>query len=125
MFSCTRSETRFIVEGKTAGAVRRYPKGECPHRAGSQIVFTSKFLPWTPDDGKPVPFARGTIVSARPGTVGSFRKDNRLAEHDGFANGAVWHGHLCQLYNGIKDDESVYHISFRIDEVDKVEKRAG
>jgi len=118
MFSCTRTETRFVMEGKTAGAVRKYPKGECPHKAGSQIAFTSKFLPWMEGDRKSVPFARGTIVSVRPGTVGSFRKDNRLAKQDGFANGNVWHGHLCQLYDGIKDDESVYHITFRVDKVD-------
>jgi len=51
--------------------------------------------------------------------VAQFRKDKMLPQQDGFANGAVWHGHLAQLYKGIKDDESVFHITFRIDEVDK------
>jgi len=118
MFSCTRTETQLIVAGKTAGAVRRYPAGECPHSAGGQIVFTSRYLPWV-KDGKSFIFAKGTIVSMRPGTVGRFRKDNRMAEQDGFANGPTWHGHINQLYAGIKDDESVYHITFKIEDVDR------
>jgi len=127
MFSCTRTETRLIVEGKCAGVVRRYERGACPHAVGSQIVFSSKFLPWLPhDDDRSIPFAQGTIVSVRPGTVGQFRKDQRLAETDGFANGPVWHGHLNQLYKGIGDDASVYHITFKLEEIDKtagVEKK--
>ena len=118
MFSCTRTETGFVMNGKTAGAVRRYPEGDCPHAPGGQIIFSSKYLPWVPGN-KSIVFAKGTIVSVRPGTVERFRKDNRLAEQDGFANAAVWHGHLNQLYKGIKDDEFVYHITFRVDEVDK------
>jgi hypothetical protein len=51
--------------------------------------------------------------------VGQFRKDDNLAKQDGFANGQVWHGHLNQFYNGIMDSENVYHITFRLDEIDK------
>jgi|GEM_PF-5551904 len=119
MFSCTRTETRLIMEGKCAGIVRRYPKGTCPHSANGELVFTSKFLPWTPDDGKPIPFGKATVVSVRPGTVAQFRKDKRLPITDGFANGEVWFGHLSQFYGGISDDESVCHITFRVNEIDK------
>jgi len=118
MFSCTRTETKLIMEEKAAGIVRRYPKGECPYKVGDEIAFTSRFIPWMRDD-KSVPFAKATITSLRPGTVDQFRKDNKMAEHDGFANGNTWHGHLNQFYRGIKDGESVYHISFRLTEVDK------
>jgi len=122
MLTCTMTETKLIMEGKTAGIVRRYD-GACPHEVGSQLVFASEYLPWAPrgEDGKrkAVPFARGTIVSLRPGSVGQFRKDKMLAETDGYANPNVWHGHLRQFYKGIPDDANVFHITFRLEEVDK------
>lgn len=119
MFSCTRTETRLIINGKSCGVVRRYD-GKCPHKAGSEIVFTSKFLPWlAQDDERSIPFAKGIVVSVRPGTVGGFRKDNTMAERDGFSNGAVWHGHLNQHYRGIGDDVPVHHVTFKLEEVDK------
>lgn len=116
MFSCTRTETRLIMESKAAGVVRRYPVGKCPHKPGSQLVFTSPFFPGK--EGKEFPFARATITSVRPGTVKQFRKDKMLPRMDGFANGAVWEGHLQQFYHGIGDDASVYHVSFKIDNID-------
>ena len=122
MFFCTRRETKLIMEGRSCGFVRRYsPPEGCPHKSNSQIVFTSKYLPWTPDDGKSIPFAKATVVSVRPGTVGSFRRDNRQAGDDGFANGEVWVGHLRQIrgYEDIDDAAPVYHVKFRIDEIDK------
>jgi len=121
MFPCTRNETRLIMEDKACGVVRPYPDGACPHRVGSELVFTSKFLPWMGDSDQSVPFAKATIVSVRPGTIGAFRKDDQLAERDGFANGEVWLGHLRQIpgYEDIGDDVSAYHITFRLIEVDK------
>jgi hypothetical protein len=107
------------MEGKTAGVVRRYDVDSCPHQPKGQLVFTSRYLPWMGDDPKEIPFARATITSVRPGTVGAFRKDKMIAEQDGFENPAVWHGHLNQLYRGIADNVSVFHISFKIEEVDK------
>lgn len=118
MFSVTRTETKLIMEEKSAGVVRRYPSGECPYKVGDEIVFTSRFIPWMKDE-KPVPFAKATITSVRPGTIGSFRKDDRQAKHDGFANANTWHAHLNQFYRGIKDDDSAVHLSFRVIEIDK------
>lgn len=118
MFQCTRTETRLFMEGKSGGVVRKYG-GDCPHKAGNDIVLTSKYLPWTGDDGKSVPFAKGVIVSVRPGTVARFRKDKMIAQTDGFGSPPAWHGHLNMLYQGIRDDESVHHITIRIDAVDK------
>jgi hypothetical protein len=106
------------MEGKACGVVRKCLEGKCPHKAGSKIVFTTKFLPWM-DGDQSVPFAKATVVSVRPGTVGGFRRDRMLAGQDGFANGEVWHGHLNQFYGGICNSDSVYHITFRIDEIDK------
>jgi len=111
-------ETGLILEGKASGVVRRYGES-CPHEPGNEIVFTSKYLAGTKDPTQEVPFAKGQVVSVRPGTVGQFRKDKMLAEKDGYANGNVWYGHMSQLYKGISDDTQVHHVSFRIVELDK------
>jgi len=123
MFSCSRTETKLINEGRCCGVVRRYPPNECPHKPGSLLQFSSSFLPeMPPSDNTQVVFATATIVSVRPGTVASFRKDDMLARQDGFENGPVWHGHLNQYYKGIPDDASVYHITFRIDSTYKTKQ---
>lgn len=118
MFFVTRTETKLIMEEKSAGIVRRYQRGECPYKVGDEIVFTSRFIPWM-RDANSVPFAKATVTSVRPGTIGSFRKDDRQAKHDGFANANTWYAHLNQFYLGIKDDDPACHLSFRLTEIDK------
>ncbi len=116
MFNCTRVETRSIMEGKASGVTRRYPGG-CPHQMGSQLVFVSEFQS---RDSVPVPFATATIVSVRPSTIGELARDNMIVEKDGFSTGPEWKGHLNQMYRGVSDGDSVHHISFRIDDMEKV-----
>lgn len=116
MFSCTSRETRMAIEGKMAGAVRKYGK-KCPHKSGGMMTLTSKYLRGV--GGKETPFATVVITSVRPGTVGQFRNDKQLPLTDGFANGVTWHTHLSMIYRGIKDDEPVHHITFRIKEVEE------
>ena len=92
MFSCTKTEARRIAEGKAVGVTRRYEHGDCPHKVGNDIVFTGNFFRGY--EGQQVPFARGKIVSVRPGTVGQFRNDEMLAYQDGFSTSPEWHGHI-------------------------------
>ncbi len=117
MFNCTRVETQRIMEGKASGVTRRYPQGECPHRIGSQLVFVTEHAS---RDSRPTPFATATIVSVRPSTIGALSRDEMTVEKDGFSTGPEWKGHLNQLYRGVSDNDSVYHISFRIDEMNKL-----
>ena len=117
MFNCTRVETRSIMQGKASGVTRRYPQGGCPHQTGSQLVFTTEFQS---RDGRSVPFATATIISVRPSTIGELARDNVIVAKDGFSTGPEWKGHLNQMYRGVSDGDSVHHISFRIDEMEKI-----
>jgi len=115
MFSCNRYETKVIMDGKSSGMVRQY--GDiCPHEVGAEIVLTSSYLT---QDGKALPFARATVTSVRPGSVGEFRRDPMLYETDGYKNGEHWFGNMSQMYRGIKDTDKMFHISFRLIEIDK------
>ncbi len=116
MFACTRVETQRIMDGTATGVTRRYAAGECPHKPGSQLVFTTEFMA---RNGHPVAFATATIVSVRPSTIGELSRDKMTVMKDGFSTGPEWKGHLNQFYRGVKDDDSVCHISFRIDEMSK------
>ena len=120
MFSCTRKETQLIMQGQSCGVVRRYSDEGCPHEPGGEIVFTSQYLPWTCDNPSPVPFAKATVVSVRPGSVKKFKRDNEMAKRDGFANALDWYTHFSMMvYKGIGDDTPVHHVTFRLLEVDK------
>lgn len=116
MFACTRVETQRIMNGAATGVTRRYEAGQCPHKTGSQLVFTTEYMS---GDGVPATFATATIVSVRPSTVGELARDKMTVMKDGFSTGPEWKGHLNQLYRGIKDDDTVCHVSFRIDEMSK------
>lgn len=115
MFHCDRIETKNIMSGQADGVVRMYGGG-CPHKVGNEIVLTSKTLD---SSGRSIPFARATITSIRPGTVGEFSRDPMIAEMDGFENPAVWLGHLRVVYPGIREGEQVTHIRFRLVEMDR------
>jgi hypothetical protein len=104
------------MEGMATGLVRKYD-GECPHHVRGQLVLTSRFL--EPGGERPIPFARAEIISIRPGTVGQFRRDKTQAEKDGYKNGAHWFGNINRMYKGLKDSDEVYHLSFRIIQIDK------
>ncbi len=119
MFNCNRHETRLINGGTLHGVIRRYANDVgCPHDPGGEIIFTSKFL--RKHEGKEVPFAKGTVVSVRPGTVGEFRRSDVIAQMGGYANGVAWHTYFAtQQYPGIRDDERVYNIQVRVTDVDK------
>lgn len=123
MLGCTQYEARAIMDGRAVGIVRKYDtKMGCPHAPNSQIVLT---LEGNDNDGKKrqVAFAKATVISVRPGTVGRFRKDKMLAQQDGFDNEVAWYTHFSNmLYKGIGDDVKVHHITFRIE---KMEKKAG
>jgi hypothetical protein len=121
MFTCNRWETKVIMEGRASGCSRVYGNG-CPHRIGGELVLTSRYLDL---EGRDIPFAKAQVVSIRPGTVGEFRRDKMLAEIDGYANGEVWFGQMNQMYKGLKDTDKVYHIKFRIIEIDKQAGRRG
>jgi hypothetical protein len=120
MFACTRFETKQIMEGKAYGIVRRYV--ECPHKRGTVIVFTSKFLDGS---GRDIPFAKVEIQTIRPGTVGIFKRDPIISEIDGYQNGEHWLGQMRQLYPGIGDDEKLYHLKFVVKELDREAGRRG
>lgn len=117
MFACTRVETQRIMDGSATGVTRRYEVGACPHMVGSQLVFTTEFLP--SGDGRPLAFATATITSVRPSTIRELARDKMAVMKDGFSTGPEWKGHLNQFYRGVKDDDSVYHVSFKIDEMSK------
>lgn len=123
MFHCTGFETRQIMAGKATGVVRRYDK-QCPHEVGAEIVFTSKMIDrQAPETGpREIPFARVTVVSVRPGSVREFRDDLMIAEMDGHANGNTWFEHHRKFYGSIKDTDKLFHIKFKVIEMDK---RAG
>ncbi len=119
MFSCNRHETNLIMQGKLGGAVRRYDKKMgCPHRAGADILITSKFTRENP--GTDTPIAEGQIVSVRPGSVGDFRRNDTVAQIDGFPNAVAWHTYFSRhVYPGIKDTEPVHHIQMRVTKIEK------
>ena len=125
MFSCNRNETRRILEGKAVGAVRKYdPKVGCPHKPGSELILTSKFMPGF--EGQSVPFAKAEITSVRPGTAAQFRKDDHIGQMDGYKNAAAWWAYFSgQMYAGIKDSEPLHHVQFRILEMDKDPQPGG
>jgi hypothetical protein len=105
--------------------VRKYdPKAGCPHKTGAEIVLTSKFMPGL--EGQSVPFARAQVINVRPGTAAQFRKDDSIAQMDGFENAQSWWGYFStQMYKGIGDDEQVHHIRFHIIEMDKSPQPGG
>lgn len=120
MFACSRFETGVIMNGKACGVIRRYDS--CPYSIGDQIVFTSKFL----DNERNIPFAKATIVSIRPGTLRELSRDDRIVEYDGYSNGTVLEGYLSKFYGGtLNSDSKVYHLKFRIDEMDKLAGTRG
>jgi hypothetical protein len=114
MFSCNRHETKQIMAGKADGATRKYDT--CPHKAGNEIVLTSKFLDRSE---RSIPFAKAIVTSVRPGTVGEFRRDQSVAEMDGYPNGEVWVGQMRVMYPGLADADKLTHIRFRITELDR------
>ena len=116
MFTCNRFETKQIMEGKASGATRVYDK--CPHVVGATIILTSKYIDQS-GQGRAIPFAKATIVSIRPGTVGQFRRDNEQAKRDGYGNGNHWLGQMQQMYRGLRETDPMDHISFKITEIDK------
>lgn len=117
MLHCTRHETGLIKEGKSVGIVRRYDhKSGCPHAPGSIIFFANNELD---DSGRQIPFASATVITVRRGTVSEFSKDPMIAEMDGFKSLASWISHLRVLYKGIGASDTVYHIKFRMDDMDK------
>ena len=115
MFACNRLETKLIMGGEATGVCRKYGDS-CPHVPGAEIVLTSKFLD---NSGRNIHFAKATIISVRPGTVGQFRRDKRQAKRDGYANGEHWHGNLSQMYKGMRDTDKMYHLTFQITQIDK------
>jgi len=115
MFSCNRWETKQIMEGKACGVVRQYGES-CPHLVGGEIVLTSAFLD---KSGREIPFAKAQVVSVRPGLAGEFRRDKMLVETDGYSNGEHWHGQMRIMFGGIKDTDQLWHLTFRITEMDK------
>lgn len=121
MFELNRFETKQVMEGSASGCARKYGN-ECPHKPGSEIVLTSRFLD---SSGRSIPFAKANVVSVRPGTVGEFRRDPMIAEMDGYPNGEVWFGQLSQMYRGMKDSEKIFHIRFMITDIDKKAGRRG
>jgi len=121
MFPCTRYETKMIMEGKVVGFARKYPGG-CPHSPGSEIILTSKYLDRS---GRNIPFAKVEVQTVRPGTVGSFRRDSIIAEMDGYGSGEHWFGQMRQMYGGLKSDEEMYHMKFRVKEIDKKAGQRG
>lgn len=114
MFALNRHETKQIMSGKASGAARKYDV--CPHKAGAEIVFTSKYLDTS---GRSIPFAKATISSVRPGTVGQFRRDQMVAAMDGYENGEHWFGMMSIMYPGLQDSDEITHIKFRITEMDR------
>ena len=117
MLACNQFETRQIMEGVATGVTRKY-HGSCPHQVKGELVLTSRYL--EPDGNRPIPFARATITSIRPGTAGQFRRDNIQAKKDGYQSGAHWFGNINRMYNGIKDSDEMHHLSFRIVQIDKL-----
>jgi hypothetical protein len=125
MFSCNRYETRKILEGRATGAVRKYdPETGCPHKAKAEIVLTSRYMPGF--EGQAIPFARAQVVSVRPGTAAQFRKDDMIGQMDGYGNAAAWWAYFSnEMYRGVKDDEQLHHIKFRIIEMDRNPQKGG
>lgn len=121
MFSCSRYETKLIMEGKATGFARKYPAG-CPHKRGDEIVLTSQYLDGS---GRNIPFAKVKVQTVRPGTASGFRRDPVIAEMDGYKNGEHWHGQMSQMYAGLSIDEPMHHIKFSIVEIDKEAGRRG
>jgi hypothetical protein len=115
MLELNRWETKQVMSGRATGIVRKYDGG-CPHSPGGELILTSKYLD---SKSRNIPFAKAQVVTVRPGTVGQFRRDPMIAEMDGYANGEVWFGQMGVMYRGIKNEEQVYHIKFRITEIDK------
>lgn len=115
MFALNRFETKQIMSGRAGGCARKYGD-ECPHKPGDEIVLSSRFL--SPADNS-IPFAKAQVVSVRPGTVAEFRRNPMIAEMDGYPNGEVWFGQMNVMYKGLKEDEKMHHIKFRILEIDK------
>ena len=125
MFSCNRHETRRMLEGRAVGAVRKYDSAEgCPHKSGAEIVLTSRFMPGF--EGQAVPFARAQVVTVRPGTAAQFRKDDHIGQMDGYENAAAWWAYFSgHMYRGVKDSEKLYHVQFRIIQMDKNPQKGG
>lgn len=115
MLSCTRNETKLIQEGKASSVTRPCPAGH-PYKVGGEVLFTSAFVS---GEGKEIPFARATITSVRPITVGEMRRDKRLCQLDGFANGGEWFGHLRTRYRTIRDEDKLVRLQFKLEEMDK------
>ena len=88
------------MEGKASGLTRKY-HGQCPHQVRGELILTSRFLEL--DEERPIPFAKATIISVRPGTVGEFRRNNVQAQKDGYDNGNHWLGNMSMMYRGLKD----------------------
>lgn len=118
MLKCTKYEARKIMEGKATGIIMRYDVASgCPHKVKGELVFTNGDI--DPTGKRQVPFGRATIVSIRPGTVNQFCSDKGIYEMDGFPNGTSMKAHLRVKYKGIPDTANVFHIRFRMEEIDR------
>jgi hypothetical protein len=90
----------------------------CPYKQGDEIVIVSEHL--RDQEGQPVPLAKATIVSVRPGTVGGFRSDPMIAQVDGYENSAIWHTYYTKVIEkGIRDDTPVFHLKFKVDDIEQ------
>lgn len=115
MFSCSQNETKMIQEGRISCVSRPYHDPH-PYAVKGKLILTSKYVGL---GGKEAPFATATITSLRPTTVGEMRRNKEACKLDGWPSGAAWVGHLRQLYPGLRDDDRLLQIQFRITEMDK------
>lgn len=118
MFALDSTETRMLLEGRCGGVVRRYHGGisGCPHAPKSKLTLTSKFLDGT---GRPIPFGTVEVISVRPGTMDQFSRLDELAQRDGYRDGKHLRAVLARRYPGMRGDEPVVHLSWRVVELDR------
>lgn len=111
MLACNRWETKQIIEGKASGISRKYNNGVCPHEVRGELILTSEYLPGVE---KQEPFGKAEIISVRPGTFGQFSRDERMIRGDGYLNSIDWKIQIGKMYPGLKDTDSMHHITFKL-----------
>lgn len=115
MFECNRFETGMIMSGNAHGVIRKF-HGECPIKVGDEIVFVSQYLD---NSGRKIPFGMARVIAVQPGSFGEFKRNKMIIEMDGYPNSDVMQGNLSSFIGPIKDVEKVYHIQFRMSELDQ------
>ena len=110
----TTIEARRIINRKADAITRLYPGG-CPFQVGDKTAL------YTEVDGAQKEYAFVTVKSLRPCSLAERRKDEGMAEAEGFSHPTSWETNLRSLYGGALDanpsKRKLMRVRFQVDKM--------